>query len=67
MRRTLVFVALAAGLTFRPLADTVRDTLAWDRAREIPRAEGVGLARERERTLVSDTRRERGPSARRRA
>ena len=24
--------AVAAGLTFRPLADTIRDTLAWDRA-----------------------------------
>ena len=33
--------ALAAGLTFRPLADTVRDVLAWDRAR---RARGEALA-----------------------
>jgi 2'-hydroxyisoflavone reductase len=24
--------AIAAGLTFRPLAETARDTLAWDRA-----------------------------------
>lgn len=27
--------AVAAGLTFRPLADTVRDTLAWSRARGV--------------------------------
>jgi 2'-hydroxyisoflavone reductase len=25
--------AIAEGLTFRPLSDTVRDTLAWDRTR----------------------------------
>ena len=31
--------ALAAGLTFRPLAETVRDTLAWDRAEGTPATE----------------------------
>jgi 2'-hydroxyisoflavone reductase len=40
------------GLRFRPLAETVRDTLAWDAVREIPRAEGVGLMPERERELL---------------
>src|SRR6185369_8117276 len=35
--------AVAAGLAFRPLADTVRDTLAWDRTRpaDAPRANGL--------------------------
>lgn len=41
--------ALAAGLTFRPLADTIRDTLAWDRAEGTPRA---GLTPERETQLL---------------
>jgi 2'-hydroxyisoflavone reductase len=50
--------ALAAGLTFRPLAETVRDTLAWQRASEgrpLPEKPGVptpdltlSAARERE-------------------
>ena len=42
--------ALAAGLTFRPLAETVRDTLAWDRALpgDAPRSAGLEQAREAE-------------------
>lgn len=42
--------AIGAGLTFRPLADTVRDTLAWDRTRpaDAPRANGLSPARETE-------------------
>jgi len=42
--------AIAAGLAFRPLADTIRDTLAWDRARPpgTPRRAGLAPARERE-------------------
>jgi len=44
--------AVAAGLTFRPLADTVRDTLAWDHARppaeRAKRAAGMSRAREAE-------------------
>ena len=50
--------ALAAGLTFRPLAETVRETLAWQRwseGRPLPEKPGVpvpdvtlGAARERE-------------------
>jgi nucleoside-diphosphate-sugar epimerase len=45
--------AIAAGLSFRPLAETVRDTLAWDRNRgeDESRAEGVGLDPMREREL----------------
>lgn len=38
--------AITAGLTFRPIADTVRDTLLWDAAREGPLA--IGLSPERE-------------------
>ena len=51
---TDVSKAKAAGLRFRPLAETIRDTLAWDAVREIPRAEGVGLTPERERELLAD-------------
>ena len=54
MQRASVARALAAGLRLRPIGDTVRDTLAWDREREIPRADGVGLAPERERELLAD-------------
>lgn len=38
--------ALSAGLTFRPLADTVRDTLAWLRqiGGEVPRTPGMQTA-----------------------
>jgi 2'-hydroxyisoflavone reductase len=40
--------ALRAGLTFRPLAETVRDTLAWDRSRpaDLERRNGLKPARE---------------------
>lgn len=53
--------AISAGLTFRPLADTVRDTLAWSRARAaappIYNALGAamppGLTPEREAALLA--------------
>ncbi|MFY9577970.1 MAG: NAD-dependent epimerase/dehydratase family protein [Gaiellaceae bacterium] len=45
--------ATAAGLTFRPLAETIADTLAWDAQREWPRADGVGLSPEREQELLA--------------
>jgi 2'-hydroxyisoflavone reductase len=52
--------AVAAGLTFRPLAETVRDTLEWVRTRDgsgagtvaTGGASGVGLDPERERELL---------------
>ncbi len=44
--------AIAAGLTFRPLAETVRDTLDWDRARPADAERRAGLAPERERELL---------------
>ncbi len=47
--------AVAAGLTYRPLADTARDTLAWDKAR--PAAErakrAAGMTRAREQELLT--------------
>jgi nucleoside-diphosphate-sugar epimerase len=51
--RVVVGRALEAGLSFRPLAETIRDTLAWNAEREWPPAEGVGLSGERERELLT--------------
>lgn len=45
--------AQAAGLACRPLADTVRDTLAWDDARGAPWPMQVGLPSEREAELLA--------------
>ncbi len=44
--------ALGAGLRFRPLEDTVRDTLAWDLARGGPAPGSEGLTPEREAELL---------------
>jgi 2'-hydroxyisoflavone reductase len=44
--------AVAAGLKFRPLAETVRDTLAWDLARPADTERRAGLARDREREVL---------------
>lgn len=44
--------ARSAGLVTRPLVDTLRDTLAWDRARGGPEAGREGLTPERERELL---------------
>jgi nucleoside-diphosphate-sugar epimerase len=59
--RTNVARAIAAGLTFRPLAETARDTWAWDSKRtdaerRAPSASLVGstLAPERERALLAE-------------
>jgi 2'-hydroxyisoflavone reductase len=57
--------ALAAGLTFRPVEETVADTLAWARASQgapPPRKSGVqlppaGLTRDREAELLDEWRR----------
>jgi nucleoside-diphosphate-sugar epimerase len=43
--------AVAAGLTFRPLAETVGDTLAWDRGRGVDTLK-AGLSRAREAELL---------------
>ncbi|MBA2475613.1 MAG: epimerase [Actinobacteria bacterium] len=48
--------AVAAGLSFRPLAETVRDTLAWAEAESGTAGvgvDGVGLEPERERGLLA--------------
>jgi 2'-hydroxyisoflavone reductase len=44
--------AADAGLTSRSIEETVRDTLAWDRAREQTWPMGAGLAPDRERELL---------------
>ncbi len=44
--------AIAAGLTFRPLAETARDTLAWDRASSFESTWEVGLDPAVERKLL---------------
>jgi nucleoside-diphosphate-sugar epimerase len=44
--------AMAAGLTFRPIVDTVSDTLQWDRTRPCETPLAAGLSMERERRLL---------------
>jgi 2'-hydroxyisoflavone reductase len=44
--------ALAAGLEPRPLADTVRDTLAWVESGDAPADPPAGLARDKERSVL---------------
>ena len=44
--------AIATGLTFRPLAETVRDTLAWAAARPADHPWRAGLTSEREAELL---------------
>ncbi|MBC8101496.1 MAG: NAD-dependent epimerase/dehydratase family protein [Cytophagales bacterium] len=50
--RVSIRKALEAGLTFRPLADTVRDTLAWTAIRPREGAWKNTLKPERERALI---------------
>jgi 2'-hydroxyisoflavone reductase len=45
--------AWGAGLTTRPLADTIRDTLAWDRTRPAGVTHAAGLAPEREHAVLA--------------
>jgi 2'-hydroxyisoflavone reductase len=44
--------AIAAGLAFRPLSETVKDVLDWDRARTTDGEPAAGLRSERERELL---------------
>jgi 2'-hydroxyisoflavone reductase len=46
--------AIAAGLTFRPLAETIKDTLTWDAARSSNIDWRAGLKPERERELLTN-------------
>ena len=52
IHETNVTKALQAGLTFRPVAETVRDTLEWDGTRTD--AEPTGLDPEREAELLAE-------------
>ncbi len=45
--------AVAAGLTFRPLTETVRDTLAWNKTRPANHPFKNGLSREREQEVLA--------------
>jgi 2'-hydroxyisoflavone reductase len=57
MLETDVSRALDAGLSFRPLRETIRDTLEWDSERDPEaRAGDVGLAPKRERELLESWR-----------
>ena len=49
LARTSIAKALAEGLTLRPVADTIRDTLAWDASHG---RRDIGLPPERERELL---------------
>ena len=55
MSRTNISRALAKGLTFRPLADTARDTLTWFKAQKPERQAKLraGLAPEREKEVLA--------------
>jgi 2'-hydroxyisoflavone reductase len=48
--------AVDAGLRYRPLAETARDTLAWDEARPPEERENrrFGMSRARERELLDE-------------
>lgn len=46
--------AIAAGLRFRPVGDTVADTLAWDRTRPDDIELRAGMKREREAELLQE-------------
>ena len=46
--------AIANGITFRPLADTIRDTLAWEATGPPDRAPRAGMKREREEELLRE-------------
>ncbi len=47
--------AMAAGLTFRPIDETIADTLAWHRAnRDAPGRAGFRMSREREAKLLAE-------------
>lgn len=45
--------AITAGLTFRPIDETIRDTLAWDQTRPADREWRAGLSPQRERELLA--------------
>jgi 2'-hydroxyisoflavone reductase len=62
MARTNISRALGKGLTFRPLAETARDTLAWFKAQSQDRQSHLkaGLTPEREAELLAQWRKQLG-------
>lgn len=46
--------AVASGLRFRPIEETIRDTLAWHAQRGSEAPLRAGLAMERERQLLAE-------------
>lgn len=52
LMRLSVQHGIDAGLTFRPIEDTIRATLAWDQARPQPEKRGAGMAPDREAALL---------------
>jgi len=53
LMRTRIERAVEHGLTFRPLTETVADTLAWHRSRGPAVAQAAGLAPEREAAVLA--------------
>jgi 2'-hydroxyisoflavone reductase len=53
LHRTDLSKALASGLRFRTVAETVRDTLAWDQTRPPDAPRKAGITPERERELLT--------------
>ena len=60
MARIDVSRAIGRGLAFRPLTETIRDTLAWHATRAPDHALKAGLSAERERELLAAWRARRG-------
>lgn len=52
--------AVSAGLAYRPLRETIRETLAWDASRPPDYAFRFGMSREREKELLAAYRRSSG-------
>lgn len=53
MNETSIEKAKADGLTFRPLADTVRDLLAWHATRDLSQPSAFGLSAEKEKKVLT--------------
>jgi 2'-hydroxyisoflavone reductase len=65
MSRTNISRALAKGLTFRPLVDTARDTLAWFKVQKPERKAKLraGLTSEREAEVLTALHKQKAPSS----
>jgi len=53
MHQVSVAKAINAGLTFRPLAKTIADTLAWDNTRPMDTKRVIGVSAEKETKLLA--------------